>query len=105
MDGGTLASLVEKCGGKLPENVLGKLTAQLLQGLAYLHKTMHIIHRDIKPQNILLNSKGQAKITDFGVSGELASTQAMAKTFVGTHKYMSPTRITGKHHSAKSDVW
>ena len=105
MDGGTLATLVEKCGGKLPENVLGKLSAQLLQGLAYLHKTMHIIHRDIKPHNILLNSKGQAKITDFGVSGELASTQAMAKTFVGTHKYMSPTRITGKHHSAKSDVW
>lgn len=105
MDGGTLAELVEKCGGKLPENVLGKLTAQLLQGLSYLHKTMHIIHRDIKPQNILLNSKGQAKITDFGVSGELASTQAMAKTFVGTHKYMSPNRITGKQHSAKSDVW
>jgi serine/threonine protein kinase len=73
--------------------------------LEYLHKQLHIIHRDIKPQNILINSKGQAKITDFGVSGEIAHTQAMAKTFVGTAKYMSPDRIAGNVHSAKSDIW
>lgn len=65
------------------------LFLKILSGLAYLHKTLHIIHRDIKPQNILLNSKGDVKISDFGVSGELANTQAMAKTFVGTVKYMS----------------
>lgn len=104
MDCGTFADLV-KALGSIPERPLGKLLFQLLEGLLYLHKTLHIIHRDIKPQNILLNAKGQAKITDFGVSGELANTQAMAKTFVGTVKYMSPNRISGKKHSAKSDIW
>lgn len=104
MDCGTFADLV-KALGSVPERPLGKLLFQLLEGLLYLHKSLHIIHRDIKPQNILLNAKGQAKITDFGVSGELANTQAMAKTFVGTVKYMSPNRISGKKHSAKSDIW
>jgi serine/threonine protein kinase len=87
MDAGTLADLIK--AGPITENVLARLTAQILTGLEYLHKQLHIIHRDIKPQNILINSKGQAKITDFGVSGEIAHTQAMAKTFVGTAKYMS----------------
>jgi mitogen-activated protein kinase kinase 1 len=104
MDCGTLSDLVSGAG-PIPEPVLAKLSAQLLEGLIYLHKVLHIIHRDIKPQNILINSNGHAKITDFGVSGELANTQAMAKTFVGTVKYMSPWRIAGKQHSAKSDIW
>jgi mitogen-activated protein kinase kinase 1 len=103
MDAGTLADLIK--AGPITENVLARLTAQILTGLEYLHKQLHIIHRDIKPQNILINSKGQAKITDFGVSGEIAHTQAMAKTFVGTAKYMSPDRIAGNVHSAKSDIW
>jgi len=70
-----------------------------------LHKALHLIHRDIKPQNILLNSSGVIKLTDFGVSGEIANTAAFAKTFVGTVKYMSPPRIKGEQHSTKSDMW
>jgi serine/threonine protein kinase len=101
---GTLADLIQGAG-PIPENVLAKLTAQLLTGLEYLHKQLHIIHRDIKPQNILISSNGCVKITDFGVSGELANTQAMAQTFIGTAKYMSPSRIAGKKHSTKSDIW
>jgi mitogen-activated protein kinase kinase 1 len=104
MDKGTLADLTQQVK-IIPENILGKLTFEMLKGLNYLHKKLHLIHRDIKPQNILINSKGQIKITDFGVSGEIANTVALAKTFVGTVKYMSPSRIKGLKHSAKSDIW
>jgi serine/threonine protein kinase len=49
--------------------------------------------RDIKPQNILINSQGVLKLADFGVSGEIANTAAMANTFTGTIKYMSVSHI------------
>jgi len=88
MDRGTLADLMHRAG-PIPEPILAKLTLEILRGLNYLHKKLHLIHRDIKPQNILINSKGEIKITDFGVSGEIANTVALAKTFVGTVKYMS----------------
>jgi len=71
----------------------------------YLHKEMHVIHRDIKPQNILINQKGEVKITDFGVCSELAHTCDVANTFTGTAKYMSPERLTARSYTLKSDIW
>lgn len=62
---------------------------QVLQGLLYLHHEKHIIHRDLKPSNLLINHRGEVKITDFGVSTIMASTNGQAKTFVGTYNYMS----------------
>lgn len=62
-----------------------------------------IIHRDIKPSNILLNRAGEAKLCDFGVSGELIS--SLADTFVGTTSYMSPERVDGTGTYANGDVW
>lgn len=88
MDKGTIADLLSRVGA-IPDRILAKLTADMLEGLNYLHKKLHLIHRDVKPQNILLNSKGEIKITDFGVSGEIANTAAFANTFTGTVKYMS----------------
>ncbi|KAJ2962383.1 hypothetical protein NQZ79_g2570 [Umbelopsis isabellina] len=58
---------------------------------------------DVKPSNILVNSMGQIKICDFGVSGPLID--SIADTFVGTSYYMSPERILGSPYSVKSDVW
>lgn len=88
MDKGTLADLLSRVQ-KIPEPILGRVTHDILAGLTYLHKKLHLMHRDLKPQNILINSAGQIKITDFGVSRELESTQAYANTFVGTVNYMS----------------
>jgi tRNA A-37 threonylcarbamoyl transferase component Bud32 len=72
----------------------------------YLHQTRHIIHRDIKPSNLLVNHKGEVKISDFGVSAVLANSMAVRDTFVGTSTYMSvcspfePISVTRTHYRA-----
>jgi mitogen-activated protein kinase kinase 1 len=104
MDGGTLADLLKKCG-KIEEKILVSLSHKIVSGLEYLHKEMHVIHRDIKPQNILINQKGEVKITDFGVCSELAHTCDVANTFTGTAKYMSPERLKAGSYTRKSDIW
>ena len=63
-----------------------------MKGLVYLHHERHVIHRDIKPSNLLVNHKGEVKITDFGVSAVLASSMGQRDTFVGTYNYMSVSR-------------
>lgn len=67
---------------------------QVLQGLLYLHHEKHIIHRDFKPSNLLINHQGEIKITDFSVSAIKASTSERANTFVGTYNYMSVSKNT-----------
>ncbi|SCV03155.1 LAMI_0H05908g1_1 [Lachancea mirantina] len=91
-----------KRGGRISEKVLGKIAEYVLRGLSYLHERK-IIHRDIKPQNILLNMRGQVKLCDFGVSGEAVN--SLATTFTGTSYYMAPERIQGQPYSVTSDVW
>jgi mitogen-activated protein kinase kinase 1 len=66
---------------------------QILHGLLYLKQNHHHFHRDIKPQNILVKSTGQIKLTDFGIARKLNHSLEMAQTFIGTFKYMSPERI------------
>lgn len=89
-------------GGRIGEKVLGKIAESVLRGLSYLHERK-IIHRDIKPQNILFNEMGQVKLCDFGVSGEAVN--SLATTFTGTSYYMAPERIQGQPYSVTSDVW
>jgi len=102
MDGGSL-DLVIKKAGKIGEKYLRKITHAVLRGLSYLREKHQIIHRDVKPSNILVNSAGEIKICDFGVSGQLID--SMANSFVGTRSYMSPERLQGSQYSVASDLW
>ncbi|XP_045482295.1 dual specificity mitogen-activated protein kinase kinase dSOR1 isoform X1 [Harmonia axyridis] len=102
MDAGSL-DLILKKAGRIPENILGKITVAVLKGLSYLRDKHSIMHRDVKPSNILVNSSGEIKICDFGVSGQLID--SMANSFVGTRSYMSPERLQGTHYSVQSDIW
>lgn len=103
MDKGTLSDITKKVK-KIPEGILGLMTVQIVTGLNYLHKNK-IIHRDIKPSNILVNSKGQVKISDFGVSGYLKDTTDERHTMLGTYMYMAPERINQLAYTSKSDIW
>ncbi|KAK4046572.1 MAP kinase kinase (MEK) [Microbotryomycetes sp. JL221] len=102
MDKGSLDNIYKKVG-PIPEPILAKIAFAVVSGLTYLYEEHKIMHRDVKPSNILVNSAGQIKICDFGVSGELIN--SVADTFVGTSTYMSPERISGDPYTVKSDVW
>ncbi|KAJ5578515.1 MAP kinase kinase PBS2 [Penicillium hispanicum] len=111
MDGGSIDKIYE---GGVPENILRKVTLSTIMGLKSLKDEHNIIHRDVKPTNILVNSKGQIKICDFGVSGNLVA--SIAKTNIGCQSYMAPERIagggmqqsgasSGGTYSVQSDIW
>ncbi|KAF2584234.1 hypothetical protein F2Q70_00034318 [Brassica cretica] len=104
MDGGSLEDFL-KSVKTIPESYLSTIFKQVLQGLIYLHHDKHIIHRDLKPSNLLVNHRGEVKITDFGVSTVMTNTAGLANTFVGTYNYMSPERIVGNKYGNKSDIW
>ena len=71
----------------VPENVLARLSRDMVLGLKFLKDSLDVIHRDVKPTNVLVNTKGQVKLCDFGVSGQLEA--SMAKTNIGCQSYMA----------------
>lgn len=102
MDGGSLDLVLRKVT-RIPEPILGKITEAVLKGLKYLREHHSIMHRDVKPSNILISSTGDIKLCDFGVSGQLID--SMANTFIGTRSYMSPERLEGQRYTVQSDIW
>lgn len=97
MDGGSLDRY-----GKIPENVLKRVCYRVLAGLRYLW-SKRIMHRDVKPSNMLVNSNGQVKLCDFGVSTQLVN--SIARTYIGTNAYMAPERVIGCNYTIYSDIW
>lgn len=103
MDRGSLEILLEP-DVHLTEACLAGIAFQIMWGLGYLHYERRL-HRDIKPGNVLINSRGEVKLADFGISRTLDDSTAMSSTSVGTFKYMSVERLMGTEYNASSDVW
>ncbi|XP_067927919.1 dual specificity mitogen-activated protein kinase kinase 2-like [Watersipora subatra] len=102
MNGGSFDKILQEAG-RIPEPVLGKMTHSVLKGLIYLREKHSIMHRDVKPSNILVNTKGEVKLCDFGVSIQLIDSKA--NSFVGTRSYMAPERLEGVDYTVHSDIW
>ena len=102
--GGDLKELIDAMG-RLPGSELSRLGDEVCAGLAHAHER-GVIHRDIKPHNILLDEKGHAKVTDFGVARALdTSQQTRTGSFLGTALYSSPEQLEGQKVTPKSDVY
>uniref|UniRef100_A0A914YQ17 mitogen-activated protein kinase kinase n=1 Tax=Panagrolaimus superbus TaxID=310955 RepID=A0A914YQ17_9BILA len=95
---------VYKQNERIPEKVIGFITASVVRALNYLKETLNLIHRDIKPSNILLNTQGFVKLCDFGISGYLVDSIAKTQD-VGCQIYMAPERLSERRYGVRADVW
>jgi hypothetical protein len=103
--GGDFKDLMDRCG-PLPENLLSRVGADVAAGLAHAHER-GIIHRDIKPRNILLDERGRPKLADFGIARALDGTTSHNRpgAYLGTAAYSSPEQLCGETVTPKSDVY
>lgn len=106
-DGGDLHDRVvrtRKAGKAFPEEKILRWFTEATLALKYMHDK-HVLHRDLKSQNLFLTSQDRLRIGDFGISKVLESTAAFAKTTIGTPYYLSPEICMEKPYSFSSDVW
>ena len=107
-DDGDLAGKIEEAQSTrehISEQFIASILIQVLAGLAYLHLEHHVLHRDLKPQNIFLTKHGVAKIGDFGVSTMLSQSVDFAKTFCGSPYYLAPELCEERPYNGKADLW
>jgi serine/threonine protein kinase len=104
LSGGDLKELIDR-RGRLGDAELARIGEEVCSGLAHAHGR-GVVHRDIKPHNILLDEKGRAKVSDFGIARALDTTQATRTgAYLGTALYSSPEQLQGHKVTPKSDVY
>ncbi|XP_071211276.1 mitogen-activated protein kinase kinase kinase kinase 4-like isoform X3 [Salvelinus alpinus] len=107
---GSITDLVKNTkGNTLKEDWIAYISREILRGLTHLH-AHHVIHRDIKGQNVLLTENAEVKLVDFGVSAQLDRTVGRRNTFIGTPYWMAPEVIACDEnpdatYDYRSDLW
>ncbi len=105
MDVGALTNMLEERRGNIDEKVCAYILLKTLEGINYLHHR-GIVHRDIKSDNILINTKGDVKIADFGYATQLNKQKRGTVSQVGTVCWMAPELIKlKKKYNHKVDIW
>jgi len=104
VEGDNLKNLI-RSKGTLPLGEAVQLARQVLAALDHAHEN-HIVHRDVKPHNILITTGGRAKLTDFGIAGgATAATVTQSDTIVGSVHYLSPEQARGEAAGPSSDIY
>ena len=110
IEGPTLEHLVERHGSGLPDVVIAAIARQLCGGLNHLHG-QGIVHRDVKPSNIVIANDGAVKLLDFGIAVSIPSERQRDSTitsvgnFVGTMRYAAPEMLSGNAYGDYSDIY
>lgn len=104
-DGSNLHQISRRFG-PLPEDQVKRILGQLAKALDHAHSN-GVIHRDLKPGNVMLNSEGTIKLTDFGIASATTGDQNLTRTgfLIGTPRYMSPQQIEGKPANPTFDIY
>ncbi|KAH3847794.1 serine/threonine-protein kinase Nek2-like isoform X2 [Dreissena polymorpha] len=109
--GGDLATIIAKHkrdGQYLDEEFIWKILIQLTQALQECHQRKNgraVLHRDMKPANVFLDTDRNVKLGDFGLARVLHHETSFANTYVGTPYYMSPELVNNQSYNEKSDIW
>jgi serine/threonine-protein kinase len=103
LKGHTLKQLVRDHGAMPPELAVD-ITIQVLRAAKFAHKR-GVVHRDIKPHNVILDEEGRAKVTDFGIARAGASDMTETGSIMGTAQYLSPEQAQGQPVSPRSDLY
>jgi serine/threonine protein kinase len=109
VDGPTLSALrVQRPTKVFEPEELAPWMKQLCEALGYAHERAQVVHRDLKPANIMLNSRGEVKVTDFGIARSVSDSMSMvsaAHRASGTLVYMSPQQLDGERTSPVDDIY
>ena len=102
LEGKSLQAIMR--GGRLPFTTIVDLVAQVADGLDYAHR-FGVVHRDVKPANIMVSSSGLAKLTDFGIARIQSSSMTQTGAMLGSPKYMSPEQVLGQSTDGRADIF
>jgi serine/threonine-protein kinase len=104
IDGGTLRELLRE-RGPMPPHAVAAVLAPVLSGLAVAHRA-GLVHRDVKPENVLISDDGEVKIADFGLVRAVAEAQITSTSVIlGTAAYLSPEQVSTGNAGPRSDVY
>ena len=103
IEGITLKKYIEK-RGRLPYKEAVSIAIQVANGMEAAHKH-HIVHRDIKPQNIIISKEGKVKVTDFGIAKAASSSTINSSSAMGSVHYISPEQARGGYSDERSDIY
>jgi len=103
LKGRPLADFCQK-GGLMPVKKVLTVVGEVAEALEYAHNH-GVVHRDVKPENIILLDEGQVKVADFGIARVMSTSNTQTGVILGTPNYMSPEQVEGSHVDGRSDLF